>query len=273
MDILVEWLKKQPHLPQEQNIELLSRIFLRNKFRIEKTKEKLDKFYSLRGIFPEFFQSVDSTALEKVMEYLVYIPMPVLTDKQERVIVWKIIGKNVEMFDFLQISTLMLAVAMITTTFDYAAAEIMVYDFDGFSLAHFTKLYPNTLAKLIKLYLEAFSARISSIQYVNPPPFVESVLALLRPILKAKIFGKIRINRNIESFHEVVPRKCLPKEYGGELKSIFEMRNDWKREFEAQSKYLEDMSKVTSDESKRIGKLYDNEMFGTDGTFKKLNLD
>lgn len=80
LNALREWLKKQPHLPQDfgekifHNIfiffpdflilkfsinfldeERFERLLLRNKFRMELTKHKIDAYYTLRGIHREFF--------------------------------------------------------------------------------------------------------------------------------------------------------------------------------------------------------------------------
>jgi hypothetical protein len=53
---LREWLKKQPHIlvnPDDQTLI----TFLRGcKFSLERTKEKLDTYYTMRTALPEFFK-------------------------------------------------------------------------------------------------------------------------------------------------------------------------------------------------------------------------
>ncbi|RZC38350.1 CRAL TRIO domain containing protein [Asbolus verrucosus] len=62
IDLIREWLKKQPHLPQNITDDFIEKVLLRNKFRVERTKQKLDNYYKLRGDNREFmkdFQNIN----------------------------------------------------------------------------------------------------------------------------------------------------------------------------------------------------------------------
>lgn len=48
----------------------LENMLIRNKFRIERVKEKLDNYYTLRGINREFAYNVDKPALREVNKML-----------------------------------------------------------------------------------------------------------------------------------------------------------------------------------------------------------
>lgn len=51
---LRDWLKKQPHLPEISDSELV--LFMHsNYFRLEPTKKTIDAFYTMRSHIPEFF--------------------------------------------------------------------------------------------------------------------------------------------------------------------------------------------------------------------------
>lgn len=57
--IIREWLGKQPHLPKDMDDARL-RTFLRGcKFSIERVKQKLDMYYTMRNAVPEFFTDRD----------------------------------------------------------------------------------------------------------------------------------------------------------------------------------------------------------------------
>lgn len=60
--ILKEWISKQKHLPQNQDDGRLERFLVRNKFRLEQTKKKLDNYYTLKGRHSEFFRDMDLTS-------------------------------------------------------------------------------------------------------------------------------------------------------------------------------------------------------------------
>jgi hypothetical protein len=40
--------------------DFIEKVLLRNKFRVERTKQKLDNYYSLRGHFKDLFQNMEN---------------------------------------------------------------------------------------------------------------------------------------------------------------------------------------------------------------------
>jgi hypothetical protein len=56
---LREWLKKQPHIRAEPDDQMLITFLRGCKFRMEKTKEKIDMFYTMRTAIPDFFKERD----------------------------------------------------------------------------------------------------------------------------------------------------------------------------------------------------------------------
>lgn len=58
IDDLKEWCKKQPHLPEISDSELI--IFLHsNYYHVESAKSTIDSFFTTRTHVPEFFQGRD----------------------------------------------------------------------------------------------------------------------------------------------------------------------------------------------------------------------
>lgn len=87
------------------------------------------------------------------------------------------------------------------------------------------------------------------------------------------IYLQIRIHSDAESLHEYVPKDYLPEEIGGTGESYEKLQLHWAEELEVQFPKIEKYSKNISNEELRVGDAPYNELFGTDGTFKKLNLD
>ncbi|PSN57106.1 hypothetical protein C0J52_01292 [Blattella germanica] len=56
---LDNWLDLQPHLPKEKDDARLERWILRCKNSLEKTKQVLDLYYTLRGMSPDFMTDWD----------------------------------------------------------------------------------------------------------------------------------------------------------------------------------------------------------------------
>lgn len=269
IEILKEWLRKQPHLPQTDD-DLLEKLLMRNKFRLEKTKEKIDKYYTLKGINSDVFEKCDDNSKRTQL----YLPMPKLTEKQERIVIYKLLNKDPSIFTLLESLKYCMATVTLLTLSDYSIGEHLIVDWEGFSFSHYKKFDPLYISKFMTLHQEAFSSRIINIHYLNSPSFIDALLALFKPIFKAKIFNRILIHKDLNSLHDVVEKKYLPRDYGGEEKSLKEIHEEWNKELEVQEELLQQHAKSISDEKKRIGKPpYDSQLFGTDGSFKKLNLD
>lgn len=54
---LRDWLAKQPHLKARQDDQFLVGFLRGCKFSLEKTKSKLDHFYTIKTLMPELFAS------------------------------------------------------------------------------------------------------------------------------------------------------------------------------------------------------------------------
>lgn len=79
---------------------------------------------------------------------------------------------------------------------------------------------------------------------------------------------------NMESLYKQVPKSLLPSEYGGDAGPIQDMVNHWEKKIMEYRPFFLDEDKYGSDESKRPGKPKTNEsLFGTDGSFRKLDVD
>ncbi|VVC98506.1 unnamed protein product [Leptidea sinapis] len=55
LEHIKEWLKKEPHLPDEFDDQRIMTFLRGCKFSLEKTKRKLDMYFTMRTAVPEFF--------------------------------------------------------------------------------------------------------------------------------------------------------------------------------------------------------------------------
>nr|CAD7434237.1 unnamed protein product [Timema monikensis] len=51
-----DWIRLQPHLPECAETRMLSRIWLVRKKSLERTKQTVDMYYTVRNLIPEFFK-------------------------------------------------------------------------------------------------------------------------------------------------------------------------------------------------------------------------
>ncbi|KAL0132814.1 hypothetical protein PUN28_000494 [Cardiocondyla obscurior] len=68
LEIIKEWLAKQPHLPKFNDDQRIMTFLRGCKFSLEKCKRKLDMYFTMRAVVPEFFSNRDITrpALQEI---------------------------------------------------------------------------------------------------------------------------------------------------------------------------------------------------------------
>lgn len=82
------------------------------------------------------------------------------------------------------------------------------------------------------------------------------------------------VHDSFDALHKEVPRKYLPKEYGGEAETIANIANYWKDVVVSKRDWFIEDEQYKTDEKKRPGrpKTADN-IFGVDGSFRSLAVD
>ena len=83
------------------------------------------------------------------------------------------------------------------------------------------------------------------------------------------------VHTDIESLYKHVPKRLLPKEYGGEAGTVASVINEWEKRIMSYRSYYEEEDTVYGvDERKRVGqKKSSNTIFGVDGSFRQLAID
>ncbi|KAJ3643782.1 hypothetical protein Zmor_026470 [Zophobas morio] len=271
VELIKSWKQKQPHLPENTSDDFIARVLLRNKFRVERTKEKLDNYYTLRGYHDALVRDFENIVPSK--HFITHLPLPKLTPNYERVIIMKLINTDIEVYDMLELIKLDLAVTEVTMQYDGSIGVRYVIDFGGFTLRHLAKWNPLLLNKHVTLIEKAYSCRIMGFHCINVPDFATNILGLLKIVLRAKIYDKLKINSSLESLYEVIPKECLPSEYGGSCSNIPSLLKKWDEVFQNHRNFFVENYKNVSMEHLRTADLDKSDSFGPDGTFKRLTID
>jgi hypothetical protein len=271
VEIIKTWIVKQPHLPQNLTDNVIEKFLLRNKFRVERTKQKMDNYYSLRGHNKDLIRDFENVVPSK--HVTTYLPLPKLGPNLERIVNMKILKPDPEDYDILEIVKLDLAIEEMCLPYDSSVGVRYLFDFSGFTLRHLTRINPIPLAKHITLIEKAYSSRMLGLELVNFPAFASKILALMKLVLRPKVYERVKIHKDMESVYEVIPKECLPVEYGGTLGTIPDMLRKWDKAIEDHHDFFVENFENVSVEHLRPLESKADEAFGMDGTFKKLAID
>ncbi|XP_012254146.2 retinol-binding protein pinta-like [Athalia rosae] len=276
-DRLRDWLKMQPHLPQDASDEKLECFITGTKMSLERAKEKLDMYYTIRRLIPELFESRDPrgpklSALYGIMQY---VCLPKLSPEKCRVCILRPTVNDVSKFEPWELYKYMFMVGDIRLDICRAFGNIFVYDFALVSMGHLMKLTP-VLLKKCETASSAYVARIKGIHFINAPPFIDRMVTMVKSVMKPKLAARVHVHAvgDLESFYEYVPKSILPKEYGGDYLTMDIISNQWLQEVDQWRDWFMEQQNVLADESLRPGPAIDaDNLFGFSGSFRKLEVD
>lgn len=273
-----EWLEKQPHLPKDMDDGRL-RTFLRGcKFSLEKVKKKLDMYYTMRNAVPEFFndRDIDRAELKEIMDNCHVPPLPNLTPNGRRVTILRALDKDIPTPNAAESMKLVMMIGDIRLAEESVgvAGDVFIFDAVAASPKHLPKFTPQILKKFFICVQEAYPAKIKEIHIINVSPLVDSLVNFVKPFLKEKIRSRIYMHSNIDDLYKYVPKNILPTEYGGEAGSIVDINEAWRDKLRSYTPWFKEQEASKANEALRPGapKTADD-LFGMDGTFRKLTID
>ncbi|XP_047999356.1 uncharacterized protein LOC125236557 isoform X2 [Leguminivora glycinivorella] len=124
--------------------------------------------------------------------------------------------------------------------------------------------------------IEAYGFRLSTINIITSSTMVNMLIKFIKQFVSEKIGSRIHAVKDVESLQEHVSKKMLPKDYGGEQKSILELYDVMNEAFSTEENvaFLEEMKRAHIIEELRCSdNNLDTELLGIPGSFKLLNVD
>ncbi|XP_063223568.1 alpha-tocopherol transfer protein-like [Bacillus rossius redtenbacheri] len=274
---LKEWLRQQPHLPDEDDEAFLEHFLYSCKNRLSRCKEVLDMYYTVRGAVPEFFKNRDATSksFQECCEVIQIAVLPSMTPEGYRMFLMKLRELDPARFDVEESIKRAFMVCDLRLRAEKVLGDVHVYDATGVTWAHLMKYTPTILKKLIVCLQDAMPMRIKAVHFVNAPVFMDKFVAILKPFVKPKLRKRLFVHsQGVEALHEFYPAKLFPAEFGGTAPGAQQLSDMWTQKLLDERDWFLSEEKKMSDESKRLGKILDSgELFGMDGSFRKLSID
>ncbi|KPJ11585.1 Alpha-tocopherol transfer protein [Papilio machaon] len=224
---------------------------------------------------PEFLFNRDplSPIIDEYLRYGFFAILPKKTPDNHRVSFFRI--KSPREFVVIELIKIALMTFEYRRYNDACLGDEFVYDLNNVSFSNTVQMTPPIVTKMMYYILYCSGSKIKGIHFINMPAFAIPILGLIKKLLKPKIAARIHIHSKPEDIANVFPKSILPKEYGGDEFSYEEIAEEWRKTVQSDvwRQYFIDQDKVISDESKRTRALSCNEVFGCDGSFRKLEFD
>ncbi|GLV36821.1 uncharacterized protein CBL_02344 [Carabus blaptoides fortunei] len=278
LETIKEWLRKQPHLPDAWDDARIMTYLRGCKFSLEKTKRKLDMYFTMKTAVPEFFADRDITKknLQDIVTIANVPALPGLTPEGRRVIIFRGLDKDIptpNIADGMKV-ILMIGDVRLAAEEVGVAGDVYILDASVATANHLSKVTPGLVKKFLVCVQEAYPVKLKEVHVVNVSPIVDTIINFVKPFLKEKIKNRIFVHSTLESLQKYVPKDVLPEEYGGNAGKIQEYHDQWIKKLEDYLPWFQSQEDVKADESKRPGKPTNYEdLFGMEGSFRQLSID
>ncbi|PSN57103.1 hypothetical protein C0J52_01291, partial [Blattella germanica] len=121
----------------------------------------------------------------------IFFPLPELTPKRQRVIIWAIRNPDPELYLFKELIMIVFMIIHIRMREEYCSSDIYVLDMKNFSLPHGTKVNFAILKQAQLCIFNSFQVRLSSINVINMPPYAEFLVGWIKILLSDKMMSRV----------------------------------------------------------------------------------
>lgn len=163
------------------------------------------------------------------------ILLPKLTPNNYRIILTRLINFDPDTIifdDILSVSSVLSDVNLIIPENIHdntlADGEILVYDLNGLTGRHLTKLGISSMRGFFRYMTEAHPMRIKQIHLINVSSLVDKIIMMIRPFISAKAMSIMHFHApNSKTLFDFIPVEILPIEIGGTDETIETTKQFW----------------------------------------------
>lgn len=199
--MLREWIEKQPHLKARTDDQFLTTFLRGSKFSLERAKEKLDMYYTVRTAITELFTDRDPTKSPTmdVIKCGVFLPLPKLVAPDAPRIMLIRPGAydankhNIQ--QVMKVSYLIMDILAVEDDNLAIAGQMGILDLAHVTMSHFLQMTPSFVKKMTMLGQESSPFRQKGFHYVHTPSTFETVFNLFKSFMNEK--NQSRVSTNI----------------------------------------------------------------------------
>ncbi|XP_075216093.1 alpha-tocopherol transfer protein-like [Lycorma delicatula] len=274
---LKEWLQQQQHLPQYMSEQELKYYLWGSKCSLERTKQKLDAYFTMRHLIPEFFSNRDPCT-DQMMLYrksLNVFPLPRLTKDGYRVFYSGLYSSAINFCNLTHCRSVVNMSDYCMINDSLTNGTYIIIDGKHITYKHVKQVPTTQFLKALSYVTEVLPLRLKGVFVINTPPVFDYITAIFFPLLSKKIRERVHHFSGHTELYKFIDKKILPRDYGGEEASIDELNDVWQKTIESFKEWVMTEGSLLTDESKRPKqcKYKYSDLFGVEGSFRQLQID
>lgn len=234
-----EWLTAENlHLTDEQ-VVLFSLSCLNE---LEDAKTTIRSYCTTKKIYPVLFtnRSMRLLELQQQLQVVDFAVFPKRTVDGCAIVFHRLRDTNFRRYH-METAMKLLFMTLDAAIYDHPPTGlVMLFDMKGVGLLHLTRVRLRAVQVFCQYLQEALPVKLTVIHVLNTVNFLERVLNILRPFVKAELLEQMNFHSTqlgMDEFHaKYIPRECLPVDYGGELEPLEVLaRHNTRRLFELET--------------------------------------
>jgi hypothetical protein len=191
------WLSKCPHLKARTDDQFLLAFLRSCKFSIEKVKEKLDNYYTIRTTLPELIRERRLTHpnIEAFMKMGTTLLLPQSIGPDGPTVMIMRTGKyDASLYtleDLIRLHVMLNDICLRESDNYVVAGMVQILDLADVTLGHFSQFNLSFVRRVTLLFQEGSPIRQKGFHYINTPPLFDKVFALGKTFMNEKLKSRV----------------------------------------------------------------------------------
>ncbi|XP_073979438.1 alpha-tocopherol transfer protein-like [Rhodnius prolixus] len=259
---LKEWLNNQEHLPNITNEKLLYHIAAATKGNCMRACKRLDTYYTIRTLIPEFFALRDPSdeEIKRSFKCLTANFLPNITSPDGcRIFVITLLDQDPNAFEiisYLRRVYMVFDLYYINGELNPRQGVYFLIDAKGASVGHVMKISPAVLRKAVFCAQDVYPIKVKGLIFINVNDFIKmTITTLVIPLFRSKLRRRFHVYGNqFDKLYSLIPKDILPLEFGGNGESVHEISGRSMQDLIDHRTWFLTEGSSASDENKRRGK-------------------
>ncbi|XP_074036941.1 retinaldehyde-binding protein 1 [Leptinotarsa decemlineata] len=275
-----EWIAKHPNIKRcRTDAPFLLRFLRTKKFSVPLACEMLERYLTIRRLYPQWFQNLDSEDKDLADIINAGYLVPLLDRDQGRMVLFSCAG-NFDPHKYTSAHMVKIHSLITEALMDDEINQINGYtyvnDESGFTMSHISLWSLTDVRNILRCIQNTTPMRHKSNHFLNISSNAIKLIEFAVSLLNEKLRSRIFMYKSTEELYANIDKKILPKEYGGEV-PLQEMLNKFKvllKEKRESILALDDMYIEIDEKTCTLVSEMNEELgMGIEGTFKKLTVD
>lgn len=204
--------------------------FLRTtKFDLEKAKNKIEKYYTIRKERVEWFQNRDPflPEMQELLDIGVFLPLRLKDTQNRQVVIIRTAAHSPKYHSQDNVFKLDKMVLDLLLHLDETISVygiVAIFDMKDVTLGHALQLTPSLIKRTVESW-ENYPCRPQLLEFVNAPIHVNFILNVFRSFMSEKMKSRVKVSKQEIQMARFVN---LPTDLGGTGDSYAELTRYWK---------------------------------------------